>query len=121
MLFRSAGLDSAERAGRWRAIDQAVSRWTSGRTREEVVAALAPLGIAVAPVTSYEELMGAGWKAERRLTRVVNHPWQGEQEVFVPPWNFAGRMPGVDAPAPLLGADTGAVLDPLLVPAAMPT
>ena len=28
---------------------------------------------------------------------------------------------GAGNPAPLLGADTGAVLDPLLVPAAMPT
>lgn len=110
-----AGLDSADRVRCWREIDLAVGAWTAARSREQVVAALAPLGIAVAPVTSYEELMASAWKTERQLTRVVRHPWIGDQEIFVPPWNFAGSMPGVNAPAPLLGADTGEVLEPLHV------
>jgi crotonobetainyl-CoA:carnitine CoA-transferase CaiB-like acyl-CoA transferase len=28
----------------------------------------------------------------------------------VPPWRFGGRTPGVERPAPLLGADTAEVL-----------
>jgi crotonobetainyl-CoA:carnitine CoA-transferase CaiB-like acyl-CoA transferase len=115
-----AELDAPARVERWRDIDQAVAAWTAQHSREQVMAALAPLRIAVAPVTSYEELMASPWKRERQLTQVVNHPWLGEQEIFVPPWRFGGQLPGVNAPAPLLGADTEAVLNPLFAHAAVP-
>ena len=109
-----AGLATAARQTRWREIEQAVGAWTKQHSREQVVAALLPLGIAVAPLSSYEEMMSSDWKRQRRLTRLVNHPYLGEQEIFIPPWHFAGRLPGVEAPAPLLGADTASVLNLLL-------
>jgi crotonobetainyl-CoA:carnitine CoA-transferase CaiB-like acyl-CoA transferase len=52
----------------------------------------------------------AGWRQQRGLTRVVDHPYIGKQEVVVPPWRFGNQSAGVERPAPLLGADTDDVL-----------
>ena len=64
----------------------------------------------VAPVATYQAMSRAAWRQQRSLTRTVVHPYVGTQDVVVPPWRFAGQTAGVARPAPLLGADTGAVL-----------
>ena len=80
------------------------------RSAAQAVALLQPLGIACAPVATYEEMLAADWKIRRGLTRVVHHPYLGRQEVFVAPWHFGGHTAGVALAAPLLGQHTAEVL-----------
>lgn len=105
-----AALDLAERQAQRVPIEAAISAWTRGRSAQEAVHLLHPLGIACAPVASYEEMLASTWKTERGLTRTVEHPWLGHQEVFVPPWRFGDRSAGVGTAAPLLGQHTAAIL-----------
>jgi crotonobetainyl-CoA:carnitine CoA-transferase CaiB-like acyl-CoA transferase len=114
-LTRHAALDAAARVGQRNAIEQALEGWTSRQEAEAVVAALTVAGVPVAPVASYEEMHASAWRRQRALTRSVDHPYIGRQEVVVPPWRYAGRTAGVERPAPVLGADTAAVLAELAV------
>ncbi len=109
-LPRFAGLDASGRVRERRVIEQALETWTSRQTGEEVVATLTAAGVPVAPVATYQAMSNSTWRRERALTRVVDHPYIGKQEVVVPPWRFGSQTAGVDRPAPLLGADTDVVL-----------
>jgi crotonobetainyl-CoA:carnitine CoA-transferase CaiB-like acyl-CoA transferase len=95
-------------------LEEAVAEWTRGQDRDQLVSRLAAAGIAAAPVASFEEMAASEWKADRGLTAVVDHLYLGPTEVFLAPWKFAGRQPGIALPAPLLGADTTEVLGRLL-------
>ena len=99
-------------------IEAAISAWTRGHSEQEAVNLLQPLGIACAPVATYEEMLDSGWMTERGLTRTVQHPWIGTQDVFVPPWRFGDRSCGVDVAAPLLGQHTADILGSDAAPAA---
>ncbi len=105
-----AQLDLKARLARRREVERAVGVWTSRQTPDEVVATLTAAGVPAAPVASYQEMSTAMWRRERALTRVVDHPYIGKQEVVVPPWHFGSQTAGVERPAPLLGADTDDVL-----------
>ena len=105
-----AHFDAAARVAQRSAIDRSLEAWTMQRAQGDVVAALTAAGVAVAPIANYQEMSGAAWRLQRGLTRDVDHPCIGHQEVVVPPWLFAGQSAGVERPAPLLGADTDDVL-----------
>ncbi|MYZ46855.1 CaiB/BaiF CoA-transferase family protein [Propylenella binzhouense] len=110
-LARFRDLDSAGRLRQVSEIESAVAEWTSGLPRDQLVNELLAIGVAAAPVNSFEDMTGSAWKAERAFTMNVKHPFLGTREVFIPPWRFDGRLSGVNIPAPILGADTAAVLD----------
>ena len=105
-----AGLALEGRQAQRVPIEAAISAWTRMRSPQESVDLLKPSGIACAPVSTYEEMLAADWKTGRGLTRTVDHPWIGVQEVFVPPWRFGARSAGVAVAAPLLGQHTAEVL-----------
>ena len=105
-----AHLDAAGRISQRGAIERTLLEWTAQRAEADVVAVLTAAGVPVAPIANYQAMSGAGWRLRRGLTRDVDHPCIGRQEVVVPPWLFAGKSAGVARPAPLLGADTDAVL-----------
>ena len=109
-LSNFAGHDAPGRVNQRREIERALEAWTSRQTPAEVVAKLTAAGVPVAPVASYEAMIGAAWRQQRALSRMVDHPYIGRQEVVVPPWRFGNQSAGVERPAPLLGADTEAVL-----------
>ena len=109
-LHAFAGLDAQRRVEQRREIEQALEAWTSRQTPEAVVATLTAAGIPVAPVATYEAMSSAPWRRKRALSREVDHPYIGQQEIVVPPWQFGSRSAGVAHPAPLLGADTDEVL-----------
>ena len=116
-VFESfSGLDLAGRKARRAEIEQALRTWTSSRTQEQTVAVLRPLAIPCAPVATYEEMMASEWKSQRGISREVDHPYLGRQEVFVVPWQFGGRTAGVAAPAPLLGQHSAEILGPHSAP-----
>ncbi|GAA1009827.1 CoA transferase [Acrocarpospora pleiomorpha] len=75
-----------------------------------VVAELAVLRIPVAPVATYESMRAGG----RDVFDLVSHRWLGEQPLFGIEWRQDGQRLRVERPAPLLGADTDAVLTGVL-------
>ena len=85
-----------------------VSPWTMGviALTEESCRARNQKEKLCAPVASYEQMLTSGWLARSGLTRTVEHPYLGAQDVFVAPWRFAGVTAGRAAPAPLLGQHT---------------
>jgi crotonobetainyl-CoA:carnitine CoA-transferase CaiB-like acyl-CoA transferase len=112
-LSLHARLDGAARVEQRGAVEQALEAWTSRRSADEIVTRLSAAGIAVAPVASYQDMSVSAWRSRRALTRIVDHPYIGQQEVVVPPWRYAGRTAGIARPAPVLGADTDEVLTEL--------
>ena len=110
VLAPFAALDQKTRLARRQEVEQAVGAWTSRQSRDEMVAALLSAGVPAAPVVSFQEMSAATWRQQRGLTRRVNHPYIGAQDILVPPWHFGGRTAGTNVPAPLLGADTDDVL-----------
>ena len=109
-LSRYAALDASARVARRPDIERALQAWTGAHTADEIIAKLTAARVPVAPVATYQAMSRAAWRQQRSLTRTVEHPYVGTQDVVVPPWRFAGQTAGVARPAPLLGADTGAVL-----------
>lgn len=104
-------LDADGRLQRVSEVEAALAGWTSGMPRDRLLERLLSLGIPAAPVNSFEDMSGSAWKRDRAFTLEVTHPFLGRREVFVPPWRFDGRVGGISVPAPILGADTAAVLD----------
>ena len=109
-LDRFTGLDAQRRVAERRDIESALEAWTARHSADDVVAALSAIGVPVAPVANYHAMAGALWRRQRALARVIDHPYIGRQEIVVPPWSFRGQSAGVARAAPLLGADTDAVL-----------
>lgn len=105
-----AALDLAGRQAQRAPIEAAISAWTCERSAQDSASLLRPLGIACAPVATYEEMLRSDWLTERGLTRTLEHPWIGTQDVFVPPWRFGDRSCGVNVAAPLLGQHTAELL-----------
>lgn len=109
-LVRFAALDAASRLVQRKDIEQALEDWTSRHEPAVVVDALMAARVPVAPVASYQEMSTAPWRAQRALTRVVEHSYIGQQEIVIPPWLFAGQSAGIAQAAPLLGENTDEVL-----------
>ena len=109
-LSRHAALDANARMLNRQAIEQALDAWTRTRTADEITEKLTAARVPVAAVATYQAMSVAPWRQQRSLTRTVEHPYIGRQDVVVPPWRFAGQTAGVARPAPLLGADTVAVM-----------
>ena len=109
-LSRNAALDANARKLHRQAIEQALETWTRTHTADEITEKLTAARVQVAAVATYQAMSAAPWRQLRALTRTVEHPYIGRQDVVVPPWRFAGQTAGVARPAPLLGADTVAVM-----------
>jgi crotonobetainyl-CoA:carnitine CoA-transferase CaiB-like acyl-CoA transferase len=95
-------------------LHELISRWTSGTDRDALVERLNAVGLMVAPVASYEDLVGSSWYRDERLAVPVEHPFLGPTDVVTVPWWIDGDRPGIAEPAPLLGAHTDQVLSRLL-------
>ncbi|MER7684963.1 CoA transferase [Streptomyces sp. NPDC097610] len=95
-------------------LDQTVAAWTATQDRDALVERLLAVGMAAAPVSSFEEMTSSAWRKDRELAVVVDHRYLGPTDVYVVPWKFGGRSAGRAQPAPFLGADTVPVLQDLL-------
>ncbi len=101
---------SFEPAGSWERFSEAIggegaapeerlTRWARSRTRPAVVSMLRATGALAAPVRSLEEVRAT---SGRRTLR-IDHPYGPDEQVWIPPWHFDGRLPGTAVRAPLLG------------------
>jgi len=95
-------------------LDAALSHWALHRPAEEAADILLKVGIPAAPVLSFEKLADSEWARDRTVAAVVEHPFLGKQAIFSLPWKCSGAAYPATEPAPLLGADTNAVLSEVL-------
>ena len=100
-------------------VDALVAAWTRTRTKEEVMRILGAAGVPAGAVFGTRELWENENMRERGLFATVDHPTRGT--ITIPAWPV--RMSGSTVPvtaAPLLGADTDAVLEEWLGAGAAP-
>jgi len=103
------------RAARMEEIDALVSKWTLGRTKDEVLAELTRAHVPCAPVRTTREVVEDPHLRARSVWVDIDHPRRGRTKVPVSPIRLHGAPPArVARPAPLLGQDTDRVLSELL-------
>jgi crotonobetainyl-CoA:carnitine CoA-transferase CaiB-like acyl-CoA transferase len=91
-------------------LEAALSAALAITSAERAVGELAARGLPAASVASYQRLTDG----TREVFDAVSHPWLGEQSLFGLDWRHDGQRLRVERPAPLLGADTTAVLHEVL-------
>jgi len=91
-------------------IEHRLATWTRSQTMEEVAARLQAIGISAMPVLDGDDLRADAHLAARGAIVTVQHPEVGAERHIANPIRLS-RTPVAHAPAaPLLGADTEAVL-----------
>ncbi len=95
------------------AVDRVVAEWAGGRTRDEVVAALAQGGVPCSPVREIGEVMHWRQLLEREMIVPLANPLSGKDAAASAPGfpiKFSRTPARYDAPAPVPGAHTDEVL-----------
>ncbi len=95
------------------AVDEAVSAWTSGQSKEALFAHLRAHRVPCAPVRSLDEVVHDPHMHERGALQYQDHPELGRIVVQHSPLRFAGDPLRPLEPSRALGADTDAVLERL--------
>jgi crotonobetainyl-CoA:carnitine CoA-transferase CaiB-like acyl-CoA transferase len=96
-------------------LDACVASWTSGRTREEVVAALTPLGVPVAPVARPSDRADRDPVADAwGLWPVVHHTKHGHRRVDGLPVHLSSTDWSIRRAGPLLGEHNDVVFGEVL-------
>jgi CoA:oxalate CoA-transferase len=92
------------------ALRQMIEAWTGARTTDEAVAALSAAGIPAAPILDIAEAGETEHARARGLVRSLPHARLGAHPVVAQPVRFDGIAHAAATAAPLLGADSEAVL-----------
>ena len=95
-------------------IDRRVAEWTAARSAESAASALQSAGVSAAPVFDGDELRADAHLLGRGAIVTVEHPEIGSERHLANPLRLSRTALPVAGPAPLLGADTAAVLTELL-------
>src|SRR5207249_2146691 len=83
-------------------LDSCVEQWTSGRARDEIVAALREHGLRAAPVTTIAELATDPQLVHREFWRTTTHPL-GAVTVMAPPFLLSDTPAVLQRAGPTLG------------------
>jgi crotonobetainyl-CoA:carnitine CoA-transferase CaiB-like acyl-CoA transferase len=105
---------AAERKANEDALDDRIIDWTRTRDRWEITRVLQAVGVAAFPSLSPEDLALDPHLKDRGFFAELEHAEVGTRTHAGIPWRLTNTPTGVRAPAPLLGADTSAVLRDLL-------
>lgn len=95
-------------------LERHLADWTAEQDRDSLVEDLLALGVAAAPLASFEEMTDSSWVKSQEFKPRVVHRYLGPTDIFVAPFQYGGTAVGRATPAPLLGADTDAILTELL-------
>jgi crotonobetainyl-CoA:carnitine CoA-transferase CaiB-like acyl-CoA transferase len=95
-------------------LDAIITRWTSERDRWEAAALLQQAGVAATPTLTNKDLALDSHLRERGFLVELEHPEVGKRTHAGVPWSMSATLCQVRHPAPILGADTEAVLMSLL-------
>jgi 2-methylfumaryl-CoA isomerase len=112
-LARATGADFADEGDRYRhraAIVGLLRPWFAVRTQAEVAAALDGTQVLWAPFRQLTDLAADVAGGDSAVAGVVDEPGLGSNVVTTGPLRLRGEDPPVVAPAPVLGADTDAVV-----------
>jgi benzylsuccinate CoA-transferase BbsF subunit len=96
------------------ALDAIISAWTRSRDRWEITEALQAVAVAAFPSVSCEDLARDPQLEALGFFERLEHGEVGVRQHAGIPWRLSEARNGVRAPAPLLGADTEAVLRDLM-------
>jgi crotonobetainyl-CoA:carnitine CoA-transferase CaiB-like acyl-CoA transferase len=91
-------------------IDGRVGEWTRPRGAEEIAALLQAAGVSAMPVLDPDELRSDAHLLARGAIVTVEHPEIGPERHLANPLRMSRSALVPAGPAPLLGADTAAVL-----------
>jgi crotonobetainyl-CoA:carnitine CoA-transferase CaiB-like acyl-CoA transferase len=105
---------AAERKRNENELDRIITRWTSTRDRWEITRRLQSRGVAAFPSMSSADIASDPHMTERGFLVNLPHPEVGRRIHPGIPWSMAETKCAVRSPAPLLGADTDAVLREVL-------
>jgi crotonobetainyl-CoA:carnitine CoA-transferase CaiB-like acyl-CoA transferase len=113
----SAEMDWSTLAGRLAArqeIDLRVAAWTQARSAEDAATTLQAAGVSAMAVLGPDELRADAHLLARGAIVTVEHPEVGPERHIAKPLRMSGSELVTAKPAPLLGADTAAVLTEVL-------
>jgi crotonobetainyl-CoA:carnitine CoA-transferase CaiB-like acyl-CoA transferase len=96
--------DHAELLERWK-------KFASTKGRYELSAMLQQLGVGAAPVNTVKDVLSDAHLAERGVFKTVHHDVVGDHMVIDVPIRMSATPGRYETSAPLLGADTDAVLE----------
>ena len=94
--------------------DTALRQDMMGTDRDDIIARCARLGGYWTELLELDETDGAGIFDDCSGWVSSSHPYTGAEDLVAAPWRINGQRPGVQRPAPVLGADDGAVLTRVL-------
>ncbi|MFN0094800.1 MAG: CaiB/BaiF CoA transferase family protein [Dehalococcoidia bacterium] len=97
------------RARNGEALDAEIAKWTSTRTKWEVMEYLAPKGVPVSAVYDSRDIFDCKHLNARGQILTYTHPGRGEVKMPAPPVHLSESVVPV-VPAPLLGQHTAEVL-----------
>lgn len=112
-LARATGADFTDEGDRYRhrtAIVALLRAWFAARTTAEVAAALDGTQVLWSPFRQLTDLASDVAAGRSAVATVVDEPGLGSNVVTTGPLRLRGEDPPALAPAPVLGADTDAVL-----------
>jgi formyl-CoA transferase len=98
------------RAANWDAIQDAISEWTMQHTKFEAMELLAEAGVPCGAIYDSADILADKHLNARNQVRTIHHPVIGDIEMMAPPIHMSDSDVEMK-PAPLLGADTSAVLE----------
>lgn len=105
---------NADRNAHESELKAAIEAWTSTRSADASVAALAEAGIPASPVLSVGDVVDSDHIAHREMTSTVDHPTLGDVPMVHQPVRFSGADRTFQRPPPLLGEHTRELLASLL-------
>jgi len=91
-----------------------IEEWTSRRTRQEVLGAMLPMGVPVAPVNKVSEALEMEQTKERGMLQEIDQPGAGKMTICGPTLKVPEAPLRIQGPAPLLGQHTKEVLSTIL-------
>jgi crotonobetainyl-CoA:carnitine CoA-transferase CaiB-like acyl-CoA transferase len=91
-----------------------LERWTSGRSKQAAMETLQQAGVSAGAVLTGPEMLTDPHLNARGYYQPIEHPRAGRQTLRIAPYQLSETPPGVDRPAPVLGADTDYVLRTIL-------
>jgi benzylsuccinate CoA-transferase BbsF subunit len=114
-LARDARFDTAaDRKANEDALEVTIAAWTARRDRWEVTRLLQAVGVPAFPSLTTADLAEDPHLEARGFLTRLDHAAVGRRTHAGIPWLLTNGRNGVQAPAPLLGADTHEVLGSLL-------
>lgn len=100
----------AQRYQNQEALKTILSAWSSRLTTQEAINMLVMAGVPAAPVNTLAEALQSPHVLERGLVKQVEHPIAGPMQSIPQPVRFNGLNPAPELAAPVLGANTNAIL-----------